>query len=192
MTIQELYIKAIEIADVAFIKKFNGFLDEASILFKEAFELEKAVAYSAKEQNIGEPTVSALFKSAAALALNINEYAESEKLICLAFYGQPPFEIAEELINLLENVYFQRHLQLQGISLNSTELQLVIARRGIGYGMAKSDLIFDRINTFEKLTFRTVERKSGKKFWASGDVSKVIKWAFSHIFLYKGLLVLNL
>ncbi len=178
MTIQELHIKAIEIADVAFIKKFNGLLDEANILFKEAFEFEKAAAYSAKEQNVGEPTVSVLFKSAAALALNFNEFSEAEKLICLALYGQPPFEIAEELRNLLEDVYFQRHLQLQGISLNSTELQLVIAGRGIGYGMAKSDLIFDRINTFEKLTFRTVERKSGKKFRASGDVSKVIKMSF--------------
>ncbi len=178
MTIQELHIKAIEIADIAFIKKFKGLLDEASLLFKEAFELEKAAAYSAKEQNVGEPTVSVLFKSAAALALNFNAFLEAEKLICLALYGQPPFEIAEELRNLLEDVYFQRHLQLQGISLNSTELQLVIAGRGIGYGMAKSDLIFDRINTFEKLTFRTVERKSGKKFRATGDVSKVIKMSF--------------
>ena len=91
---------------------------------------------------------------------------------------QPPFEIAEELRNLLEDVYFQRHLQLQGISINSTELQLVIAGKGIGYGMAKSELIFDRINTFEKLTFRTIERKSGKIFRSSGDVSKVIKMNF--------------
>ena len=178
MTIQELHIKAIELADIAFIKKFNGLLEEAHILFKEAFEYEKSAAYAAKEENVGEPTISVLFKSAAALALNFNEHLEAEKLICLALYGQPPFEIAEELRNLLEDVYFQRHLQLQGISINSTELQLVIAGRGIGYGMAKSELIFDRINTFEKLTFRTVERKAGKKFRGSGDVSKIIKMSF--------------
>jgi len=178
MTIQELHVKAIEKADVAFIKKFNGLLDEANSLFKEALEFEKAAAYSAKEQNVGEPTISVLFKSAAALALNLNDFSEAEKLICLSLYGQPPFEIAEELRNLLEDVYFQRHLQLQGISLNSSEFQLVIAGRGIGYGMAKSDLIFDRINTLEKLTFRTVERKLGNKFRASGDVSKRIKMSF--------------
>lgn len=178
MNIQELHNKAIELADGAFIKKFNGLLEEATILFKEAFESEKAAAYAAKNEKVGEPTISILFKSAAALALNFNEHREAEKLICLALYGEPPFEIAEELRNLLEDVYFQRHLQLQGISLNSTELQLVIAGRGIGYGMAKSELIFDRINTFEKLTFRTVERKSGKTFRGSGDVSKVIKMNF--------------
>lgn len=178
MNIQELHIKAIEIADIAFIKKFNGLTEEANILFKEAFEFEKAAAYAAKQENVGEPTISVLFKSAAALALNFDEHLEAEQLICLALYGQPPFEIAEELRNLLEDVYFQRHLQLQGISLNSTELQLVISGKGIGYGMAKSELIFDRINTFEKLTFRTVERKLGKKFRGSGDVSKVIKMNF--------------
>lgn len=178
MNIQELHIKAMELADTAFIKKFHGLLGEAKVLFKEAFEFEKAAAYAAKEKNIGEPTISVLFKSAASLALNFEEFKEAEKLICLALYEEPPFEIAEELRNLLEEVYFQRHLQLQGISLNSTELQLVIAGRGIGYGMAKSELIFDRINTFEKLTFRTVERKSGKVFRGSGNVSKVIKMSF--------------
>jgi hypothetical protein len=178
MKIQELHTKAIEIADIAFIKKFNGLLDEAKTLFFEAYELEKEAAYLSKTENIGEPTISVLFKSAASLALNCDQFNEAEKLICIALYGEPPFEIAEELRNLLEELYFQRHLQLQGISLNSTELQLVIAGRGIGYGMAKSDLVFDRISTFEKLTFRTVERKSGKPFRSKGDVAKVIKMSF--------------
>lgn len=178
MNIQELHIKAIELADIAFIKKFGGEADEAIILFRQAFEFEKQAAYAAKEDKIGEPTVSVLFKSAASLALNFDEYLEAEKLICTALIGEPPFEIAEELRNLLEDVHFQRHLQLQGISINSTELQLVIAGHGVGYGMAKSEIIFDRINTFEKLTYRTVERKSGKDFRSSGDVSKVIKMKF--------------
>jgi hypothetical protein len=53
-----------------------------------------------------------------------------------------------------------------------------IAGKGIGYGMAKSELVFDRINTFEKITYRTVERKSGKAFRGSGNVSKIIKMGF--------------
>lgn len=178
MNIEELHIKAIELADTAFIKKFSGEADEANSIFRLAFEYEKQAAYTAQKENIGEPTISVLFKSAASLALNFDEHLEAEKLICTALIGEPPFEIAEELRNLLEDVYFQRHLQLQGISINSTELQLVIAGRGVGYGMAKSEIIFDRINTFEKLTYRTVERKSGKVFRSSGDVSKVIKMNF--------------
>ena len=175
MKTQELHSKAIEYADIAFVKKFNGLSEEAKLLFTQAFELESAAAYSAKADNIGEPTISILLKSAASLAINCDKFDEAEKLICLALYGDSPIEIADELRNLLEELYFQRHLQLQGISLNSTELQLVIAGKGVGFGMVKSDLVFDKLSTFEKLTFRTAERISGKSFRSKGGVSKLIK-----------------
>jgi hypothetical protein len=80
MKIQELHTKAIEIADIAFIKKFNGLLDEAKTLFFQAYELEKEAAYLSKTENIGEPTISVLFKSAASLALNCDQFNEAEKL----------------------------------------------------------------------------------------------------------------
>ncbi|TLV00489.1 hypothetical protein [Dyadobacter luticola] len=178
MKVQELHSKAIAAADIAFVKKFHGRLNEAKELFKEAFALEKAAAHSALKENMGEPTLSVLLKSAASLAINCDETKEAEKLICLALSGEPPIEIAEELRNLLEELYFQRHLQLQGISLKSTELQLVIAGRGVGYGMAKTELVFDRINTIEQLTFRTAERMLGKAFRRSGAVPKTIKLNF--------------
>lgn len=178
MTVQELHNKAIEIADYAFIEKFNGSLERSIELFKEAFSYEKEAAFLAKETNIGEPSISVLLKSASSLAINADLLDEAEKLICLGLYGGPPIEIAEELRNLLEELYFQRHLQLQGIQLNPTELQLVIAGRGIGYGMAKSDLVFDKLLTFEKLTLRTAERKSGRTFRTKGDIPKAIKMKF--------------
>ncbi|MDP3470219.1 MAG: hypothetical protein Q8S11_17895 [Daejeonella sp.] len=178
MTVQELHNKAIEYADLAFIKKFNGKLNVAIELFSKAFQLEKEAALQAQNENIGEPTISVLLKSAASLAMNSDNFNDAEKLICLALYGSPPIEIAEELRNLLEELYFQRHLKLQGISISPTELQLVIAGRGIGYGMAKSELVFDKLNTFEKLTLRTAERKTGKPFRSKGDVSKLIKMNF--------------
>ncbi|MBN7810180.1 hypothetical protein J0A68_04375 [Algoriphagus sp. H41] len=180
MTVQRLHIKAIELADSAFILKFKDNLEAAKKLFGEAFQLEKKAALLAKDQNIGEPTISVLLKSAASLAMNADELVEAEKLICLALCGEPPHEIAEELRNLLEELYFQRHLQLQGIQLTSAEIQLVIAGRGIGYGMAKTDLVFDKLSTFEKLTFRTAERKVGKPFRSKGDVPKVIKMSFQN------------
>ncbi len=178
MTVQDIHNKAIEYADLAFINKFNGRFNEALDLFSQAFRLEKEAALQAQKENIGEPTITILLKSAASLAMNADNFIESEKLICLALYGNPPGEIAEELRNLLEELYFQRHLKLQGISIGPTELQLVIAGRGIGFGMAKSDLVFDKLNTFEKLTLRTAERKSGRPFRSKGDVSKVIKMNF--------------
>lgn len=178
MNIQDLHIKAISIADEAFIKKFNGQLDEAKLLFKDALRYEREAAFTAQKENIGEPSISVLLKSAASLAINGDEFREAEKLISIALYGEPPFEIAEELRNLLEELYFQRHLQLQGITLSPTELQLVIAGRGIGYGMAKSVEVINRLNVFEKITLRTVERKMGKPFREKGSIAKEIKINF--------------
>src|SRR5690606_25146746 len=79
---------------------------------------------------------------------------------------------------LLEELYFQRHLELRNTIIDPTEIQLVIAGRGIGYGMAKSELVFDKLHTFEKLTIRTAERKIGNPFRSHGDVSKTIKNRF--------------
>ncbi|NLB64570.1 MAG: hypothetical protein GX801_10790 [Fibrobacter sp.] len=178
MRVQELHTQAIELADKAFIEKFSGNIEKSIQLFAEAFLLERRVALAAKEQNVGEPSISVLFKSAASLAINANMLEDAEKLICLALYGGPPYEIAEELRNLLEELYFQRHLQLHEVQLGSNELQFVIAGRGIGYGMAKSGLVLDKISTFEKLTLRTAERKTGRPFRSKGDVPKDIKINF--------------
>lgn len=60
MTIQELHSKAIELADNAFILKFKDNIDAAKVLFEEAFILEKKAALLAKDQNLGEPTISVL------------------------------------------------------------------------------------------------------------------------------------
>ena len=72
MTSQEIHEKAIGIADVAFIKKFNGFLDEAKQLFSQAYELEKQALEFAKAENLGEPTISVLIKSVGSFKLNCN------------------------------------------------------------------------------------------------------------------------
>ncbi len=178
MTIQKLHTQAIEYADRAFIKKFQGNVDGAKSYFFQAFELEKEAALLAYEQHIGEPSVSVLLKSAASLALNCSELVQAEKMICLALSGEPPTEIAEELRNLLEDVHFQRHLSLHGIALEPTELQLVFAGPGVGYGVAKSELVFKKISLLEDITFRTAERKLGKPFRTSGRIGNDIKTNF--------------
>jgi hypothetical protein len=48
-----------------------------------------------------------LHRSAAALALECGVLREAERLIAAALSGDPPNEIAEELRDLLEQVYFE-------------------------------------------------------------------------------------
>ena len=100
---------------------------------------------------------------------------DAEKLIGLALSGEPPRDIAEELRNMLETVNFHRHLDLRGVILQEDEVQLVIAGKGVGYGYAKSDDVLDRVDTFQKLAIRTIERKAGKSFRKAGKIPNELK-----------------
>jgi len=178
MKTEILHKEAMIFADEAYFHKFQGNNDAAIEKFRQAFLIESEASFASISENIGQPTTSILFKSAAALALQCNETIEAEKLICHGLLSNPPFEIAEDLRNLLENVHFKRHLDLHGQSLDSSELQLVVAGKSIGYGVAKSEVIFDRIDALEQITYRTVERKQSKSFRGKGPVPKVVKLNF--------------
>ena len=55
---------------------------------------------------LGSQVRSVLHRSAASLALECGALREAERLIAAALSGDPPDEIAEELRDLLEQVYF--------------------------------------------------------------------------------------
>lgn len=177
MQINQLHEKAMALAEQAFIKRFTN--DSNAInLFKEAFELERQAALIAYKENVSEPSRSVLLQSASSLAINCNEFREAEKLIACALSGEPPYEIAEELRNLLEEVNFGRHLKLNNITLSESEIQLSMVGKTVSYGMIRSDEFWNRVNTFETMTYRTVERKMNKPFRESGKISKEIKANF--------------
>ena len=51
----------------------------------------------------------------------------------------------------------------------------MIAGKGVGYGYAKSDDVLDRVDTFQKLAIRTIERKAGKSFRKAGKIPNELK-----------------
>ena len=57
-----------------------------------------------------EPMRSVLHRSAASLALNCEEYRLAEKLLAVGLAGDPPAEIADEMRDLMEQVYSHREL----------------------------------------------------------------------------------
>ncbi|WP_347035563.1 hypothetical protein [Bacteroides cellulosilyticus] len=175
MDIREVHNEAMYKAELGDIQKYMRNLDAAQNLYAEAYELEKSVALSALEKQLGEPTISILLKSAASLAMRCELNRDAEKLIGLALSGEPPRDIAEELRNMLETVNFRRHLDLKGIVLQEDEVQLVIAGRGVGYGYAKSDDVLNRVETFQKMAVRTIERKAGRVFRKAGSIPGELK-----------------
>ena len=175
MDIKGLHNKAMELADMADLHKFHKEYEEAQSLYIQAFEQERKAAIWAYENHCEEPTTSVLIRSAASLAYNAKEYRESERMIALGLLGNPPTEIAEELRDLLEMVNFERHMALKGIRLQENDIQLVVAGKGVSYGMAKSEEVLGRIGNFVRLTERTIERKAGRQFRKKGQISKELK-----------------
>ena len=174
-SVQELHDKAMNLAELAFIAKLKNDLVKASQLLQQALENESKAARLVTDETFSEPSRSILYRSAASLALDCNEFRESERLIAAGLAGNPPEEIAEELRDLLEKVNFQRHLDLRGISLTPEEVQMSIAGKSIGTGIAPSEEFIKRIEVAQKLVRRTVERMMDKPYHEGGAASGEVK-----------------
>jgi hypothetical protein len=97
-----LHEAAMDLADQAFLAKNPSRSRE---LFRSALEKEREAAEVWAKISGQEPTRSVLYRSAAALAVDCEEYGEAELLIKRGLTGNPPDDIAEELKELLEVVY---------------------------------------------------------------------------------------
>lgn len=98
--VNELHNKAMDLTEQALLLQRKQQQVAANQLFKEAFDLEKSAAMLMINKYEIEPTRSILFKSAACLALDINDYREAERMIAFALSGNPPTEITNELRGL--------------------------------------------------------------------------------------------
>lgn len=167
-----LHRSAMERVDLALSAKSQGETKRALGLFREAYDLESKAALALINNLEAEPTRSVLLRSAATIALDCGLPNEAEKLVCHALSGQPPIEIAEELRDLWEQINFERHLALRGITLHEDEIQMSIAGKAIGFGVAPANAFVDRVQKAEALLFRTAERKENKPYRDSGRYGK--------------------
>lgn len=178
MNINTIHREAMDLAEAAFNEKIHGNYERAAKLTREAFDRENKAAYLLVNEVGAEPTRSILFRSAASLALECGDFREAEKLIATALAGNPPENIANELRDLLEQVYFSRHLDLKGVHLDDDEIQMSINGESIGLGIASSEEVVNRVHYTELLIFRTAERKKGLPFREKGQTTKAIKEEF--------------
>jgi len=176
--IETLHNQAMDLAEKAVILRIRKKTDESIKAFNSAFQLETQAAMQLKDSFDFEPSRSVMFRSAASLALNARLYREAEKMIAIGLSGNPPDPIADELRNLYENINFEKHLRLKGVTLSDTDIQLSLAGNSAGYGMIKADEFIKRAEIFNNMTIRTAERLYNKPFRVSGRVSKDIKENF--------------
>jgi len=125
MDIQELHRHAMELADKADFLKTQEKTAEADDLYRQSLKAERDAAFAAKQQQIGEPTESVLFRSAATIAFEIKDYREAERLVCLGLSGNPPVEIANELRSLYDAVSMERNMTEMTLEYASKEQENV-------------------------------------------------------------------
>ena len=172
--IKALHRQAMEQTDLALNARRQGHEAEALAYFREAYRLESQAAAVLANDLEAEPTRSVLLRSAASLALDCNLIPDAEKLICTALVGNPPDQIAGELRDLLEQVHFSRHLDLRGIELHETEVQMSISGKAVGFGVAPVDAFFKRLQDAERLLYRTAERLRNLPFRTAGRIASGI------------------
>lgn len=173
-----LHNQAMDLAEKAFLLKKEGDEVQALEQNRKALDLEKEAALLLRDEITIEPTRSVLFRSAATLAYECNEYREAEKLISYGLSGNPPQEIIEELRNLMEQVNFLRHLSLRNVVLNKNEMQVSLHGPETGSGSTSSNAFISRISDLERLIYRTVERLRKQPFRESRPTSSSLRNAF--------------
>ena len=172
-TVSFLHNQAMEFTDRAIRERARGNVDVSLQLFQAALKSELDAI-----QNLDESDGllwSVLHRSAGSLALDCRNFREAERIAARALAGEPDPEIAEELRDLLENVYFQRHLDTKGFIIQDSQLQFSLAGPGVGNGVAELGAVYGRINDSAQLIFRTAERKRGLPFRERGAPPKDIR-----------------
>lgn len=182
-TVREFHQQAMEFAELAFLSRHRGDLANANEYFLRAFEYEEQAAKVALFNNVSEPTLSVLHRSAASLALECGEYRAAERLVCIALSNDPPVEIANELREVFEKVNFHRHLALRGVELQEGEFQIAMTGNSIASGLTLSEVFIERVQDTETLIYRTIERQRGLNFREKGRVKKSIADPYS-LYMY--------
>jgi hypothetical protein len=90
-----------ELVDEAMLARSQGYPATAGSLTRQAFEKECAAANRVAGMLDLEPTRSVLHRSAATLALECGEHGVAEQLIARALGGEPPDDVARELLKLV-------------------------------------------------------------------------------------------
>ncbi len=162
-----------ECADLGLRRRARGNAKESIAYFEQALRYELAAIDELDKTEALAWAV--LHRSAGTLALDCRDFLQAEKIVAAALAHEPHPEIAEELRDLLEQIYFQRHLDLKGITLQEDEIQLSLSGQEVGNGFVNVEEVYERISNSSKLIHRIVERKQNRPFRERGSVPKVIR-----------------
>lgn len=163
----DIHSEAMEFTSEAMRAKGRGNLDVAHGLFLKALssELEALELMGV----VDEPIYSTMYRSAATLALDCNDFRLAEKLASKALAGDPPGYLVWELREVVERATFHTHLQLNGIELGEGELYVSVSGGLVSYGQAMWSDFVPRLDSVRKMLRHMWDFATGREHDEMGD-----------------------
>jgi hypothetical protein len=174
-SVRELHDEAMRLAQLTLIARQHGKHKEAQALARSAYQHEREAAFLVPEGESAEPTRSILFRSAASLAYQCGELLAAQRLIAEGLSGYPPAQVEMELKELYEQVNFELELELQSITVEEDELDILLRGKGVGFGTILYDEFIERIEATRMLIIRTVQRLMGREYQSGGRIADKYK-----------------
>ena len=146
MSVSDSHNQAMDLVEMAILERIRGNTAKTVQLYAEALELELVAIRKLDERGERvEPTWSVLHRSAGWLAFNSNQFRRAEKLARKALAGNPHPEIADELRELLVEIY------------RTLKKDLIYVRwQNAGFESKKEDPILDAM---EKVWYELSEKE---------------------------------
>lgn len=102
--VRELHNQAMTLAQQALVAREAGALAEAEAFARQALSFEILAAERLTNAPENEPTRSILYRSAAALAYQSNDFVTAQRLIDEGLAGHPPPRVERELKDLYTQI----------------------------------------------------------------------------------------
>ena len=166
-TFNDIHNEAMDITHSALSARRRGDVDVAQGLFAKALKLEQDALDVMGD--VGEPIYSTMYRSAATLALDCNDFRLAEKLASKALAGDPPPYLVWQLREVVEQATMHELLRLDGVELAEDELRMSLAGSMIGPGLASLDDFIPRADGMRKLMRRVSEHIIGQAHSENGS-----------------------
>lgn len=163
-TVRELHEQAMVLADQMLAARNRGHWRIAGDLAIEAFHIELEAATLAFDRETSAATRILLLKSAANLAREAKAWEEGTDLAIRALSAEDLREHRTEIFRIVETLRTYAHLDVSGVTLAETEMQLTIAGPVAAPDFARADEVTTRVENLRTLVVRSAMRKSGLAF----------------------------
>lgn len=179
-TVRAIHDRAMLLADKLIAARKDGADDQHVIaLAKQAFAAELEAATLSFNRDTSPATRLILLRSSAHLAREAREWSTGLDLAIRAL-GDPTLrDHRTELLRVLDTLRTYEHLEVSGVELSDTEVQLSLAGSEAAPGFARAEEVTRRVNNVRKLLVRNSLRRLGQPFDAAAPKSRLFREAFT-------------